>query len=330
MKTPNGKSLKPVSQIILVMALAFSFVLLTIELISAQGSTSLTRITTASIATRDSSDVSISADGSVIAFESDSDFLGEAISDNQFEIWLYDTLSMTYTRITEASELVIRDSFGPSLSADGTVVAFYSDSDFLGQGIPDEQFEVWLYDTSTMTYTRVTTATDVDRDSQQVALSADGSVVAFSSDNDFLAQGIPDEQNEIWLYDTGTKTYTRITTASDSIRDSYKPSLNADGSIVAFESDSDLLGQGLLATQQEIWLYNTTTTNFIRVTTAIDSLRDGYNPSLNADGTIVAFTHNSDLLSQGIADDQFEVWLYDTTAMTYTRITYGSDSGRAS
>ncbi|MDY7080114.1 MAG: hypothetical protein SXV54_24805 [Chloroflexota bacterium] len=42
---------------------------------------------------------------------------------------------------------------------------------------------------------------------------------------------------------------TRITVASDSDRDSYSPCLNADGTLVAFPSDSDLLGQGILDNQ---------------------------------------------------------------------------------
>jgi len=70
----------------------------------------------------------------------------------------------TLPRVTTASDSD-RDSRGPSLSADGAVVAFYSDSDFLGQGIPGDQFEIWLYSTTTMTLTRVTTASDGDRGS---------------------------------------------------------------------------------------------------------------------------------------------------------------------
>ena len=84
----------------------------------------------------------------------------------------------TLARLTTASSSD-RSSHDPSLSADGTLVAFYSDSDFLGQGIPVDQFEIWLYNTSTMTYTRVTTASDVNRGSDAVELSADGTVVAF-------------------------------------------------------------------------------------------------------------------------------------------------------
>jgi len=160
---------------------------------------------------------------------------------------------MTLTRVTTASDSN-QDSLYPSLSADGTIIAFGSDSDFLGQGIPDEQKEIWLCDTTTMRLTRITTASDSDRASYGPVLSPDGTVIAFASASDFLGQGIPSSQSEIWSYDTRTMTLTRVTWASDSNRDSYGPSLSADGTIVAFHSDSDLLGQGIPDQQDEIWL----------------------------------------------------------------------------
>ena len=112
----------------------------------------------------------------------------------------------TLVRVTTASD-GNRDSSWPSLSADGTTVAFQSDSDFLGQGIPDEQYEIWLYDTTTMTLTRVTTASDSHRASHYPSLSADGAIVAFQSDSDFLGQGIPRWQSEIWLKRVGYRAY---------------------------------------------------------------------------------------------------------------------------
>ena len=289
----------------------------------------LTRITTVSASDRDSSDPSLSADGTQVAFSSNADFLGQGIPASQSEIWLYDTTTLTLTRLTTASASD-RESLFPSLSGDGSKVAFESDADFLGQGILPSQFEIWLLDTQTLTFTRITTVADVDRSSAFPSLNADGSRVAFSSDADFLGQGIPPGQFEIWLYDTTAQTLTRLTHAAANGRISLDPRLSPDGTKVAFSSDADFLGQGIPPGQSEIWLYDTTAQTLTRLTHASEGNRDSFNPSLNADGTKVAFYSDADFLGQGIPDSQFEIWLYDTTALTLTRLTTASASDRGS
>ena len=102
-----------------------------------------------------------------------------------------------------------------------------------------------LWAASTYSLTRVTTSTG--RPSWHPSINSDGSKIAFYSNADFLGQGIPQYQNEIWLYDTATMTVTRVTTAGGSgERDNRHPSINSDGSKIAFYGDADLLGQGFL------------------------------------------------------------------------------------
>ncbi len=267
----------------------------------------LTRVTTASDGVdRDSMAPSISSDGSKVVFHSDSDFLGQGIPNNQNEIWLYDVATASLTRLTTASA-GDRNSWVPAISADGSKVVFHSDSDFLGQGIPANQDEIWLYDIATANLTRVTTS-DWARDSVNPAINGDGSKVVFHSDSDFLAQGIPADQDEIWLYDVASANLTRVTTASAGDRDSETPSINGDGSAVVFSSDSDFLGQGIPVDQDEIWLYDVASTNLTRVTTASAGDRASVNPAINGDGSTVVFSSDSDFLGQGIPNDQYEIW----------------------
>ncbi len=270
---------------------------------------SLARVTYASHTNRDSYNPSLSGDGTVVAFESDSDLLNEGRPNDVWEVWLYETATLTFTRVTSASDPANRDSEYPSLNGDGTVVAFLSDSDFLNEGIADTQREIWLYDTATLTLTRVTSASDpAKRDSWDPSLSEDGTVVAFESDSDFLNEGIADARYEIWLYDTATLTFTRVTTVSDHNRNSWDPSLSGDGTVVAFRSSSDLLNEGIADGQQEIWLYDTTTLTFTRVTSGLYGMS---NPSLSGDGMVVAFRSSSDLLNEGRPDNVVEIWLWE-------------------
>jgi len=275
-----------------------------------------TRVTTASAANRLSQFPSLSADGRSVAFHSDSDFLHQGIPHEQYEVWLYNTAAMTYTRVTTASA-PDRNSREPSLSADGRFVAFFSDSDLLGQGIPVGQWEVWLYDKVTKAYRRVTTASAPGRESRNPSLSADGRFVAFHSDSDFLGQGIAHAQYEVWLYDNLSSTYTRVTTASAPGRESRNPSLSADSRFVAFASNSDFLSQGLPDSQAEVWLYDRVVKTYTRVTTASDANRMSYDPALSADGRFVAFLSDSDFLGQGIPNYQYEVWLFSQGYRVY-------------
>ena len=50
-------------------------------------------------------------------------------------------------------------------------------------------------------------------------------------------------------------TYTRVTSASHANRDSWEPSLDGDGTVGAFKSDSDLLDEGIANSVFEIWLW---------------------------------------------------------------------------
>jgi len=321
---------KPLRLLMCTGSVALAIGLLILALGMVQGAGSLTRVTTASHSLRPSGFPSLNADGTKLVFMSDSDFFNQGIQSIETEIWLYDTKTMTLTRITTKAGSGLRLSVLPSISADGTKVAFQSDSDFLGQGIQSLKPEVWLYDTTTMTFMRVTTSPNSYDDILIPQISADGTKIVFQSDSDFFGQGIQEDQEEIWLYDTQTMTFTRITTASHSNRRSFDPTLSADGTKVAFRSDSDFLNQGIQYFQFEIWLYDTATMTLIRITTASHNNRNSFYPTLSADGTKIAFRSDSDFLGQGIPDDQNEIWLYDMATMTLTRITTASHNNRDS
>ncbi len=313
----------------LLFSLLVALLLLTVSvgLISAQRPT-LTRLTIASADNRDSESPDLDAEGTAVVFHSDADFLGQGLPDNQFEIWLFDTAALTYTRLTTATA-PNRDSFDPVLSDDGTVVAFRSNADFLNEGRPFVPPELWLLDLETMAYTRITSASAKNRTSFAPTLSADGRTVAFVSDSDFLDEGIGDNQFEIWLYGTETERLRRVTQATSAGVDSAAPALSADGRKLAFHSNGDFLDQGISTEQVEVWLADTETLTYSRITTTTAG-RESLAPSLNAAGSTIAFHSDFGFSGQKIANNQFEIWLYDSQTLTYTRITTASSFERVS
>lgn len=287
-----------------------------------------TRVTT-SASDRINWEPRLNADGTIVAFYGNADLLNQGIPSNQVEIWLYDTNTLTYTRVTTASHSN-RSSYSPVLNAQGNMVAFVSDSDFLGQGVALYQTEVWLYDTATMTVTRITTATTSDRTSYLPDINQDGTKIGFMSDSDFLGQGVAAYQNEIWLYDTTTMTYTRITYASAPDRSCQYFTMDDDGTRFAMQSNADYLNESRPKSLQEIWLYDTSMLTYTRVTSASHSDRGSYNPEISGDGRYIVFQSDSDFLNQGIQNGQEEIWLYDIPREKLTRLTTASASDRKS
>ncbi len=95
------------------------------------------------------------------------------------------------------------------------------------------------------------------RDSYDPKVNGDGTRVTFRSDADLLSEGRADNDYEIWLWDSSTG-FTRVTDATTNGatgRDSYLPSIDDTGNRIAFQSDADLLSEGRVANDEEIWLF---------------------------------------------------------------------------
>ena len=316
----------------------------------ARAGESLRRLTEATAAGRESGAGSISADGGRIAFVSDDDFLGEGIANGTDEIWLYEVATATLTRVTVASDPA-RDSSDPSISADGARIAFASDSDFHGEGIPSGQAEIWLYDVATRQLTRLTRALAPGGESAQPDISADGTTVAFASNavlegeaagtlaveaarpggvipaggaitGGAIAAGIGagDPAVDVWLVDVSTGALRRVTRGGPRTA-SANPDLNANATRVAFESNADLLGGGPRTASRDLWLYDLAADVLTRITEGGDPSRASEAASISADGRRVAFYSDADLLGEGRPDSVDEVWLYDAPTASLRRIT---------
>jgi Tol biopolymer transport system component len=292
----------------------------------------LTRITTASASDRLSLNPVISADGSTVAFQSDSDFLKEGLARGQMEIWRYVIATRALTRVTRGGARTM--SVEPALSADGRLIAF-SSSAALGDGPAVPGRQIWCFDAGENRFSAIT-ATPSAR-SERPALSADGSRIVFHSDKNLTADSLASGARDIWLFERTNGRLTRITASGEQARSSEAPSISADGTKVVFFSDADLLKEDRPDSVDEIYLYDVTARSLKRITSVWQPARDaGKNtvlhpdtqyPRITADARKIVFASDGDFLDEKLPNGYPHIWIFDIASGRYTRLDTSTGSG---
>lgn len=234
------------------------------------------------------------------------------------------------------------NSFGPSLSADGSRLAFYSASDLTG-GNSDRNFEVFVYDRAPAQLRQITDQPGggLAGGNQEPSLSGDGSRLVFQH---FVING-SNANFQTQSFDLNTNTLTTLT-APGMFESS---AISRDGKLIAVSTDN--LG---------LRFYDTTTQSFSAVvlqapfgfsmsgdggliayenfpqgvrlldvasgtTTVLSPAGSGFNqrPVLSADGDSLAFVSTFDPLGLN-ADGNSELFRYDVLTQTLAQVTQTS------
>jgi Tol biopolymer transport system component len=228
---------------------------------------------------------------------------------------------------------------GPSVieslatSADGSVVAFASNATNLVPGDTNGVFDVFTFDVASGQMTRVSVAADgseASAPSQDVALSADGKVVAFVSAAPNLVAGDTNGQKDVFVRDRQTGTTTRVSQATggaEASAGSGQPVFSADGRWVAFSSAARELVAGDANGVSDVFLHDRLGAITSRV--SVDSGGgdpDGPSvaPDLSADGSVVAFESEASDLLQGGADGNNLADVFVAAGGLITRVDVGA------
>jgi Tol biopolymer transport system component len=229
-------------------------------------------------------------------------------------------LDGTIERISNgADEQVDGDSVGAVISADGRYIAF---SSYAPDLVPDDtnfRQDVFVWDRATSTMTRIT---DGDSDSHNPAISADGHYIAFSSWASDLAPGDLNGGSDVFVWDATTGASTRIT---DGNGDSFGPAISADGRYIAFQSAASNLVPGDSSDtndKPDVFVWDATTGATIRIT---DSAAASFFPQISADGRYITFYAFASNLVPDDTNDRWDVFVWDATTGTTTRITDGNE-----
>jgi hypothetical protein len=207
-----------------------------------------------------------------------------------------------FTQITSSTGATtgsLGGNFAPSINADGIRIAFESNRDLIS-GNPDSNREIFLW-TAGSGLTQLTSSNGGGNANVSPSISADGARIAFSSDRN-LTGGNADGNLEIFLWTSGSGI-TQLTNTTGGFN--LAPSINADGTRIAFFSNRDLTGSNAdLNTEIFLWTQGSGLTQLTNSTGGGSS-----EPSINADGTRIAFSSNNNLTG-GNADGGLEIFLW--------------------
>lgn len=257
----------------------------------------------------------LNSSGTLGTFSSTADIDG-GNPDGSFEAYIFNTGTLVITQLTDDPVL---NSFIFDISGDEAILALSSQADLTGEN-PDGNREIFLFDRDTESFTQITDTSG--EDNIVPALNFDGSLIAIDSQADLTGENA-DANREIFLFDSGTATFTQLTdtTAGDSL----VPDITSDGEIIGFHSSSDLTGDNADGSL-EVFLFDTVSDTFTQITDGAGL--NSATAALSSDGSIVGL--NSDTSPTGDnADGNREIFLFNTGADTFTQVTDTTGDGNS-
>jgi Tol biopolymer transport system component len=257
----------------------------------------------------------ISSDGRFVAFSSEATNLvpgfGPAPHFGSFdtnEVYLRDRQSNTIVPISvnTTGGSADRGALVDAVSADGRYVLFSSESpDLVAQPFPGATIQVFLRDVQENTTTLVSTNTSGDPSNQgsggYAVMSSDAHIVCFDTTSTNMAPHERLNVPELFCKNLSTGRTRRADPGVGGRPpnvgiDSGSESISADGGYVVFSSASSNLVANDTNKKIDVFLYNRHTNRVRRINTTAGGQTIGFSqiPSIDGDGTKVAFHHFSD------------------------------------
>jgi Tol biopolymer transport system component len=243
-----------------------------------------------------------SADGRFVVFASESDGMLGGLGAQGRQILLRDMVAGTTRLVShDASGAPGTDDSGqPTISADGSVVAFTTHAPNLG-AVTNAQVDVWRAATDSVSIASATPAGAAGNGlSYSASLSTDGTKVAFESQATNLGETpAPGVLVNAWWRDLTTGT-TRLASRADGAAGapadgaSFRPAISGDGSRVGFATVATNLGNGDASATLDVHVRDITagTTQWasrVDGPGGVGANGNSLYPSLDADGGVVAF-----------------------------------------
>ncbi|HYD32410.1 MAG TPA: Calx-beta domain-containing protein, partial [Azospirillaceae bacterium] len=164
------------------------------------------------------------------------------------------------------------------------------------------------------------------------AMSADGRHVLFQSYATNLVASDTNNRSDVFVRDTTAGTTSRLSLADDETQGngaSFNAGLSADGRYVVFASDASNLVLGDTNSLADVFLRDTVGASTVRISLAGTGTQGNgrsFSPATSTNGRYVVFASDASNLVTGDTNNQTDVFLRDTVAVTTTRLSAAADS----
>jgi Tol biopolymer transport system component len=229
-------------------------------------------------------------------------------------------------------------STSPSISGDGRFVAFQSDAPELVAGDTNACTDVFVRDRAQAATVRVSVGSggvEGDGASREAAISADGRFVAFTSSAASLVPGDANLAADVFVRDLSSGTTERVSVDSggaEASGESERPAISADGRFVAFASLAPDLVQGDANGTWDVFVRDRLTGTTERVSvdaSGAEGNGESRDPSISADGRLVAFWSSATNLVAGDSNGRDDVFVRDREDGVTKRVSLESTGGQA-
>lgn len=237
-----------------------------------------------------------SDDGSIVVFETEWAF-DPADTNEVADIIVSDRSTGLQTRVSSASgggapNAVALDS---SVSGDGRFVTWTSAASDIVPGDTNGVNDIFRYDRSTGETVRVSVSSagaQANGSSKASSMSDDGELVVFESDASNLAVNDTNAKTDVFVRAVDKGTTTRWSVGVNGIQgtgNSSQPAISGDGRSVVFSTVSSFDVSDTNGLRDIYRKVGTGTTLITRGLGGAPTNRDSYYPTIDQDGTVVAF-----------------------------------------
>ena len=255
----------------------------------------------------------LSQNGSAIAIASNNDPLGYN-QDGNSEIFLYrdETLTqLTNTTPGSESRRIADGNFQPSISDDGSYVAFSSNRNLIGQN-GDLNFEIFVCDTTTATLSQITN-TSVVTDASAAKISGDGNAIGYLRETA--------TSRELILRSRANPESSQVIAQNPTLRLAYGRAISDDGLRVVYSAEIDN------ASQVFLWDGRNSITRQL-TSLEVRSEDVSLQATISGDGSRVSFATRRSV-SGGNVDHSVELYVLDISSGQFESVTNAPASATA-